>query len=165
MNPDEQAYFESIVKCIDDQLKVTSDWLGSDEAKEFFKQNQDEINQFFKDSDLNATIDELLEESDGDAEEFIKRFYQKGSQRGYDDIDRKLSYTPADTDALQHLIDYNYDLIKDVGWEFKSGLSLTLMNGALSGKNPLQLVQEIEKLPLTPINSNISVRTDRKSVV
>lgn len=163
MSSAESEYCNLLLGRIQDQLQKASDWLGSEEAEELYKQQQRYIDDFFEnfeDSELYDKLSEMVNSKDyKDIDDLLEKFYKMGSKLGYDDLKQKLNLTDADKKALQFIKDYNYDLIQDIDKETLEGIRTTIFDTALSGKGYTETAQRLEELPLTPITSRVSLRS------
>jgi len=154
----EQAYLTSIMQGLDNQVRNTRDWLLTEEAHDLFINRRHEIDEFFANSGIEESWNELINSNAKNSEEYVTRFYNEGAKRGYQDIHRTLSYTKADREALFHLKTYNFELIKDINQELVTGLRETISNGVAQGVTMPELRNAILKTPLEPINGKLNVK-------
>lgn len=158
LNNSELAYYRELINGLNNTIGVTVDWLATPEAKELYRKRQDEINAFFEDSGIEADWDTLITSNASNSEEYVNRFYQLGAAIGYSDINRKLSYTKADKEALFHLKKYNFDLVKDVNTELVKGIKKTITEAVAEGNGAEVTSRRLRELPLQPVG-NISLET------
>ena len=147
----EKDFLEDLIKNINRQLTATTRFLNSPEGKEYFKKIQKLKQEFFNDELLKQELDYIIQHSTDNVEQFINDFYETGAKIGYNDIKRRLNYTPADEQTLYHLTQYNFELVKNLNTELSYGIRRTIFEGAMEGKNPRQLIPAIEELPLKPL--------------
>lgn len=147
----EKDFLEDLIKNINRQLTATTRFLNSPEGKEYFKKIQKLKQEFFNDELLKQELDYIIQHSTDNVEQFINDFYETGAKIGYNDIKRRLNYTPADEQTLYHLTKYNFELVKNLNTELSYGIRRTIFEGAMEGKNPRQLIPIIEELPLKPL--------------
>ena len=133
--------------------------MGSAEYAELQHMNQQQIDAFFRNSGINERLDELIKFNASSSEEFIREFYRLGAEQGYDDIEQTLAYTIADEKALFFVSQYNFDLITNVNQELKDGIRKVVLESVAAGEGYQTTMRRLMKLPLEPINHNISVRT------
>lgn len=155
----ELEYLTSILLGFDRQLNVVAEYMGSTEYAELEFANQRQIDAFFHNSGINQRLEDLINFNASDSEQFINEFYRIGAELGYDDIQQTLAYTIADQEALFHVSKYNFDLITNVNQELKTGIKETIMNAVATGEGYTTTMRRLQELPLTPINTNISIRT------
>lgn len=155
----ELEYLTAILLGFDKQLGLMADFLGSGEYAELEYMNQMQIDAFFRNSGIEKRLNELINFNASDSERFIQEFYRIGAELGYEDIEQTLAYTIADTEALFHITNYNFDLITNVNQELKQGIKEVIFNAVAAGDGYQTTMRHLMELPLTPINNNISVRT------
>lgn len=155
----EKQYLQSISNGLDNQLLLMSEWLKTDEAAELFTQNRQEVNRFFRESGISNRLKELIQSNAEDSETFITQFYSMGSSLGYSSLHRDLVLTPADKEAAFFLKNYNFDLVKNVNDELRQGIKETVLECILAGDGPKVCASKLSELPLTPIKTNMSVKT------
>ena len=155
----ELEYLTSILLGFDRQLEIISQFMGSAEYAELQFMNQRQIDAFFKNSGITQRLDELINFNASDSEQFINEFYRLGAELGYEDIDQTLAYTLADQKALFTVVKYNFDLITNVNQELRNGIREVILNSVATGEGYQSTMRKLQELPLTPINTNISVKT------
>ena len=168
----EKQYLDDLIKSINQQLETTTKYLQTNEAKHYFREVQRAKDEFFADKNLEYELDYIVSRSFKHTDKFVKAFYEIGAKLGYKDIKRRLKYTPADENALAHLVRYNYELVRNLNNELAYGIKRTIFEGAARGQNPRELIPTIEKLPLKPLqiplkNGNfrtISTRTPAEMI-
>ena len=159
LSPGQAEYLATILLGLDRQLDLVSEWLGSEEFAELQRMNQAQIDAYFRTSGIRAKIDELINFNAANSEEFIQEFYRIGAELGYEDIEQVLAYTIADQEALFHLKNYNFGLIKNLNEELRQGIRNVIFQAVSEGHGYQTTMRNLMELPLTPINNNISVRT------
>ena len=155
----ELEYLTSIMLGLDKQLELVSQFLGSAEYAELQMMNQRQIDAFFRTSGITEKLDTLINFNAANSEQFIQEFYRIGAELGYDDIEQVLSYTIADKEALFNVANYNFNLVTNLNTELRNGIREVILNAVASGEGYQTTMRNLMELPLTPINSNISVRT------
>lgn len=159
LSQSELEYLTSILLGFERQLGLVAEYMGSSEYAELEFANQRQIDAFFNNSGINQRLDELINFNASDSEQFINEFYRIGAELGYDDIQQTLAYTLADQEALFNVTKYNFDLVTNVNQELKTGIKEVIFNAVASGEGYTTTMRRLQELPLTPINTNISIRT------
>lgn len=154
----EKKYLNHLLNNFDEQLIAVGEWYGSPEAKRWFRQHHDEITVFFEESGIREELQPILESTVEGSEAYIQQFYETGAKLGYSDLGAKLVFTEADKEALYYLKDYNFELIKDLNKELEIGIREVITQSVLEGNGYKETTRQLLELPLTPINSNISLR-------
>jgi len=147
----EQEYLRAILSGVDNQLMTTAEWLGTDEAKIFFRTRQAEINEFFENSGIMEELSTIINSNVSDSESLMRRFYQVGTALGYHDLHQRLVYSPADREALYTLTQYNFDLIRDVNVNIREGIRETLFGAVASGQGAEETTRQLLSLDLKPL--------------
>ncbi|MBQ6098969.1 MAG: hypothetical protein IJL02_03805 [Methanobrevibacter sp.] len=147
----EQEYLRRLLSGLDNQMLTAAEWLGTQEAKEFFNTRQSEIREFFQESGIRQQLRDIIDYNAKDSDDLIKKFYQVGSQLGYRDIHKKLLYTPADKKALYHVTQYNFDLIRDLNTQLFEGIQETIFNTVAAGNGADVTAREILNLGIKPL--------------
>ena len=147
----EQEYLRRLISGLDNQMLTTSEWLGTNEAKELFTTRQSEIREFFQESGIRNELQQIINSNAENSDDLIKKFYQVGSQLGYRDIHKKLLYTPADKKALFHVTRYNFDLIKDLNTQLFEGIQETIFNAVAAGQGADVTTRDILALGIKPL--------------
>lgn len=147
----EQAYLRQLSSGLDNQLLTVSEWLGTSEAKEFFRTKQSNINDFFKNSGIQKRLDEIINANVDNSESLIQRFYQIGTSLGYHDLRARIVYSPADREALYRLTKYNFDLIRDLNETLRGGIREVLFNAVAAGQGADETTRQILELGIKPL--------------
>ena len=159
----ETRYKNNILYGFDKQLKSTSEWLGTTEARDFFRQEKIDLHNFLKESELYKNLDKIIQSNASSSEQYVETFYKQGSKKGHKDIKRTLKFTKADEKALYYLKNYNFKLIRNVNNDLRYGLRRSLTRAVIEGKSIGELRKEILELPLTPIR-NFSPHTRARMI-
>lgn len=158
LTPSELEYLTSILLGYDRQLELLSEWMGSAEYAELQYMNRMQIDAFFQNSGIRERFNELINFNASTSEEFIQEFYRVGAELGYKDIEQTLAYTPADAEALYHVKEYNFELIRNVNNDLREQIRETIFQAVAEGEGYLATMRRLRELPLEPING-ISLRT------
>ena len=151
LTPEEQSYLDSIMSGLDEQLRIAGEWLASPEAAELAGATQQQIDAFFNNSGIRDQIDSLIEYNAQDSEEFIENFYKAGAALGYENIRQLLAYTIADKEALYHLKEYNFDLIRSLNEGLREGIREVMFTGVAGGEGYNVSMRRLRELPLQPL--------------
>lgn len=159
MSRAEQTYYNHIINSFNQQLELTNNYIGSKEFWDEYYQKYETIEEFIHNCSLNNNLNDFINNQDySDADEFIQSFYELGAELGYEDIDRTFAFTNADKQALYHLKQYNYDLIRDCNDELRQGIRNSLFQCMLRGDNPRTIRKEIEGLLDNKIRSRVPLK-------
>ena len=154
----ERQYLTYLLEGMDERLITVGEWYKSPEAKRYFRQHHDDLQNFFRDSGIREELQPLLEANVKDSAGYIEKFYKTGAELGYADLNRKLIFTEADKEALYFLKNYNFELIKNLNKELEDGIRNVITESVLEGKGYKETARLLLDLPLTPINANITLR-------
>lgn len=154
----EQKYLDTLSTSFDDQLIATGKWFASAEAKEWFRNNRNELRSFFTQSGIRDELEPIIERSVADSDAYLEQFYKTGLSLGYKDLHTKLVFTEMDKEALYHLKNYNFDLIRDLNKELQTGIKTVITESVLEGHGYQETASRLLELPLEPIKSNVSLR-------
>lgn len=154
----EQKYLDTLSTSFDDQLIATGKWFASAEAKEWFRNNRSELRSFFTQSGIRDELEPIIERSVADSDAYLEQFYKTGLSLGYKDLHTKLVFTEMDKEALYHLKNYNFDLIRDLNKELQTGIKTVITESVLEGHGYQETASRLLELPLEPIKSNVSLR-------
>ena len=147
----EQQYLRRLLSGLDNQMLTASEWLGSNEAKEFFRTRHDDIEEFFQESGIRNELQGIINSNVENSDDLIEKFYKVGSRLGYRDIRKKLLYTPADRKALYHVTQYNFELIRDLNTTLFEGIKETLFNAVAAGQGADVTTRDILALGIKPL--------------
>ncbi len=147
----EQQYLRRLLSGLDNQMLTVSEWLGTDEAKRFFRTRHDDIAEFFQESGIRNELQGIINSNVTNSDDFIEKFYKVGSRLGYSDIHKKLLYTPADREALYHVTQYNFELIRDLNTTLYEGIQETLFNAVAAGQGADVTTRDILALGIKPL--------------
>lgn len=158
LNRAELEYLTHLMEGMDERLIQAGEWYKSPEAKRYFRQHHDDLQNFFKESGIREELQPLLEANIKDSASYLERFYKVGAELGYGDLNRRLIFTEADKEALYFLKNYNFELIKNLNKELEDGIKRVITESVLEGKGYKETARLLLDLPLTPINANITLR-------
>lgn len=147
----EQQYLRELLNGLDNQMLSVSEWLGTDEAKRFFRTRHDDIADFFENSGIREELRTIINSNVENSEGLIQKFYQIGSHLGYSDLHKKVVYTIADKEALYHVTQYNFDLVRDLNTTLFEGIQETLFQAVAEGQGADVTARDILALGIKPL--------------
>lgn len=103
--------------------------------------------------DIAPDLNKIIQDAIPDIESFTKQFYDAGKAQGFSDLDVKAFTGVSDTNALFHLTNYNYDLIRNVNEDIVRGVRQRVWQGVARGRSNKEIERQIKKLPLEPISA------------
>lgn len=164
-NKDEISYLELLMWMIDEQLLAAMEEIESGEWFRKWRARRLVIDDFFENSGIRERWDEITQSAASSADEYVEQFYDIGRRAGYREIGQVLAYTAADKEALFHLKNYNFDLIKSLSADTRQSLRVALTESLAQGKDSAATARMIIDTPLQPIpGSNVSVRTRARMI-
>ena len=98
-------YYFYILNLIGDQINKSIDWLDSDEAEKYFKEESQYHHKVFQ--SLEDEWDSILEGKYPSVETLLDEVYRRGKAKGYTDMREHVRYTEADKLALEFVKNYN----------------------------------------------------------
>ena len=113
--------------------------------------HSDELKEFFNNSQFKEELNNIIESNVNSCEDFMKEFYNIGAMLGYKQLRRQMGLTPADSQALYFLTDYEFDLVRNLNTELCYGIRETIFNAVATGQSTQKTTQQLLELPLTPI--------------
>ena len=151
-------YYRLLNKTLKKNINDTIRWLDSGEAIKFFVQRQDRLQTFFDESNLRQSLSKNGESCYENAEELITTIYNDGALRGYRELRTDRVFTNRDKATLNHLLDYNYDLIKSVNSDHILNIRESLIIGAVEGRHPSVIAKDILETTNLPGVNGLSPR-------
>jgi len=175
----EKRYYNSLINGLDNLIKASTTFLKTNEYNSLRKiatkhkskiieksdnsffgpefRHSDELKELFQSSEFKEELDLIIESNVESCEDFMKEFYQVGAMLGYKQLRRQMGLTPADSQALYFLTDYEFDLVRNLNTELCYGIRETIFNAVATGQSTQKTTQQLLELPLTPIG-NVSPR-------
>lgn len=149
---EEIEYYNHIAEGFSKQIGLMGEWLQSDEAKKLMHEHWEDVRDYFENSGIQDSYDNLLKSNAESCDEFMDRFYNEGAKLGFKDIQRTLAFTRADEQALNFIRGVNYDYVMKVNADLASEIKPIIFNAIASGETYSKTIKAIRELPLTPIN-------------
>ncbi|MGB9979388.1 phage minor head protein [Methanobacterium sp.] len=103
--------------------------------------------------EIAPDLNKIIQDAIPDIESFTKQFYDAGKAQGFKDLDVKTFAGASDTNALFHLTNYNYDLIRNVNSDIVRDVRQRVWQGIARDQSPKEIARRIEKIPLEPIQA------------
>ena len=95
----------------------------------------------------NIDLDEIIERNSNRTSTVIKDTFNTGRSLGYNQINAPFKNTPADTEALEILQEYNTELTVSLDEEVGHAIKKTLVTGAVAGLATSQIIHELIQIP------------------
>jgi len=121
-----------------------------------------------KNTDLNfeylrqiyPDIDNIIQEAVPDIRTYTEKFYAAGKNAGFSDMGVKAFTGAADTNAMFHLTNYNFELIRKLTDDLASGVRQEVWQGVARDRGMKEIAKRIEKVPdLVPLQRGNRVWT------
>lgn len=140
----------------------------SDAINEIIQEQVDEYNHIINDPKLRKKLIEqlisreelltqfeektqqLLDEGYTNVEDIIREVYKYGKQQGLSALNQPtdaLLWGTGDKYALQHLLDYDMGLIKDVSEELRGHVADSIFQGVMQGESIPEITDRIKDIP------------------
>lgn len=140
-----EEFWKLIDELLNQHIVITSDLIK--EADKIELQRLDFLRESYK------QVEDMIWDSAPDVNKFTQQFYEIGKQNGFDNM-KVASFTgAADTNALYHLSNYNFDLIKNMNMDLRMEIRQRVWQGVARDQSPAQIARRIEKLPIEPIRA------------
>ena len=137
-------YYFYILNLIGDQINKSIDWLDSDEAEKYFKEESQYHHKVFQ--SLEDEWDSILEGKYPSVETLLDEVYRRGKAKGYTDMREHVRYTEADKLALEFVKNYNFDLIRRIDDDVRTEIKNKIISGFLAGDNPNLIAPKIQAI-------------------
>lgn len=163
----ERRYYNSLREGLDNLIKYSQNWIGSYEYTQLKKiarnttkaeppinsryRHSKELKEFFDSSDFKDELNNLIDENVESSSTFIEEFYMIGARLGYKQLRKGMNLSPADTEALYIIQQYNFDLIRNLNTELCVGIRETIFNAVATGQSTQTTKKQLLELPLEPL--------------
>ena len=144
----EAQYGRNIRDAFGETVDATWQWLQTEEASNFFFQQQGRLSTFFRESGINNEWNEIIERRATRGMDISTQIYEYARKLNVDD--NVLHYTPQERMTLNRLCDSSYELIKNVCNDEVRAIRQCLLRDYANGDNPRQT--SLRELQLEPIN-------------
>ena len=138
-----EEFWKLIDSLINQNVELNAEHVAAAKAKDL--QNYNFL------YDIAPDLNKIIQDAVPDIEAFTKQFYDTGKAQGFSDLDVKSFTGASDTNALFHLTNYNYDLIRNVNEDIVRGVRQRVWQGVARGRSNKEIERQIRKLPLQPI--------------
>lgn len=149
----QNTYLKFFADTFQANIDNTIVWWASDEAREFFQERQGRLTDFFKESGISDEWNNFAEERARTGADITEQIYKYAKEvQSERDI---IEYTQIEKDAINHLCDYSYELIKDVTEEQIKGIRDCLIQEYSEGRNSREsvILEKLEQVQLEPIHT------------
>lgn len=149
----ENAFLKLFADTFQMNIDNTIAWWVTDEAREFFQQRQGRLTDFFRESGISNEWSSFAEERAKMGADITEQIYNYA--REVQNESAIIEYTQIERDALNHLCDYTYELVKDVTEEQIQGIRDCLIQEYAEGRNSREsvLLEKLEQVQLEPIHT------------
>ncbi|WP_299523125.1 hypothetical protein [uncultured Methanobrevibacter sp.] len=147
-----QKYYNLISNLLDQQLSASRKWLSSREARTYYIGEVEYTREIFQ--ALDDEWEDILNQHYDSVEELIEQIYNTGKQKGYRDIQERLTFTNTDKKALDFLRQYNFHLIRKLSNDLRANVKNTITQGVIEGENPYSLANKIVGLGVKPLEGS-----------
>ncbi|RAP49668.1 MAG: hypothetical protein BZ138_07395 [Methanosphaera sp. rholeuAM270] len=139
---------EHIIGVFGELLDATWVWLQTEEAREYFYQQQEMFNIFIAESRIQDRWNDIITERAKKGVDITGQIYEYARQ--VNTPEGVVHFTPAEQKMFNQLCDYNYELIRNVGADEVRAIRKKLLEDAIEGVNPRRT--SLRELQLQPIN-------------
>ena len=162
-DPQVDEYYKTIINIINQQIKVTVNWLDTDDAKEYFYEETEYQKNIFQ--SLENEWDDILNDSYNNINELIETIYQKGKKKGYQDIKQKIRFTETDKLALAFAKNYNFELITKLDKDVRNQIKNKIIKGVIAGEHPSKIAPEILNVAEEQLEGSIFTPKRRATMI
>ncbi|MDO5849301.1 MAG: phage minor head protein [Methanobrevibacter sp.] len=163
LSSDDLEYSRHLMRMIDSTLSKYSQWINSNEAKEYFYNNIKLTEEVFE--AIDDELDEIVYDTSLSADEIIERMYRAGESRGYRDIRQARVFNDSSMYALEFLQDYNFDLIKRLSDDLRGSVRHHIFRGVAEGQSVYEVAKAIEESGLKPLEGMTLSATQRAKMI
>lgn len=138
---------ETLKKNLQDQIEAYIKVLETKEYRNARFKTQKQKQEFL--DTLHDKSKELLNQGYTDIDEIISTLYSQGRKEGLKDIGLydNIIWGNGDRYALQHLLDYDMSLIKNVSNDLRRQVSESIFEGVLTGQSIPEISRSIRDIP------------------
>ncbi|MDO5849291.1 MAG: phage minor head protein [Methanobrevibacter sp.] len=149
LSSDDLEYSRHLMRMIDSTLSKYSQWINSNEAKQYFYNSVKLTEEVFE--VIDDELDEIILDTCLSANEIIERMYRVGESRGYRDIRQARVFNDATKLSLKFLQDYNFDLIKRLSDDLRGSVRHHIFRGVAEGQSVYEVAKAIGESGLKPL--------------
>jgi hypothetical protein len=137
-------FWKLIDSLLDEHVSITKEHILA--ASKTTDLNYEYLRQIYPD------IDNLIQESIPDIQTYTEKFYSAGKTAGFTDMGVKAFTGAADTNAMFHLTNYNFGLIRKLTDDLADGVRREVWQGVARDRGMKEIAKRIEKVKdLQPI--------------
>lgn len=144
---------ETILGGFREAIDKTMEWWRTDEAGEYFQEQQYRLTEFFEQSGIAQEWQNIIESRASAGADIAEQIYEYARNLRLDgDV---IPYTEAERSAMNYLADSQYELIRDVTEEQVKGIREALVQDYAEGRNSAETVilEKLEQVQLQPIHT------------
>nr|WP_319372462.1 hypothetical protein [uncultured Methanobacterium sp.] len=147
-----EEFWKLIDSLLDEQVTITQEHVLA--ASKNTDLNFEYLRQIYPD------IDSIIQESVPDIRTYTEKFYSAGKTAGFSDMGVKAFTGAADTNAMFHLTNYNFELIRKLTDDLAAGVRQEVWQGVARDRGLKEIAKRIEKVPdLVPLQRGNRVWT------
>ena len=139
-------FWKLIDSLINQHITITKDHIL--EASKNSELKLEYLRQIYPD------INDIIHDATPDIQSYSEKFYNAGKKAGFDELGVKAFTGASDTNALFHLTNYNYDLIRNLTDDLARGVRQEIWQGVARDRGLKEIARRIEKVPdLQPLQN------------
>jgi len=147
-----EEFWKLIDSLLDEHVTITKKHVLA--AKKNTSLNFEYLRQIYPE------IDNIIQEAVPDIRTYTEKFYAAGKKAGFTDMGVKAFTGAADTNAMYHLTNYNFELIRNLTDDLAAGVRQEVWQGVARDRGLKEIAKRIEKVPdLVPLRRGNRVWT------
>lgn len=158
-----RKYYKELSRMIEGHYSKAAEWLASDEAKRYYKEEAIYKREAFERMDF--VLDDLVKNTKLSVDEIIQRIYDEGKKYGYRYLDQHLKYTQADKYAIKYARSYNYTLINSLSNDMRDTIKNEITKGVLTGRSISETRSEIYRKAKGRLDGSTFTPYERASMI
>ena len=162
-NPKVSVYYNEIINLIDQQIRVSVNWLETDGARDYFYGETKYKQEVFQ--SLEDEWDNILEDHYNSIDELIETIYHTGKQKGYSDIRQRIHFTDTDKEAIRIARSYNYHLITKLDNDTRHQIKNVITKGVIAGEHPSKIAPQILNVAEEQLEGSIFTPKQRATLI
>lgn len=133
-----ESFWKLIDSLLNQQITINKEHIL--EASKVSELKLDYLRQIYPD------VEDIIQETVPDIETYTKKFYSAGKEAGITNLGVKAFTGASDTNALFHLTNYNYELIRQLTDDLASGVRQEVWQGVARDRGLKEIAKRIEKV-------------------
>lgn len=151
-----KGYERLILREFEELTGVAIRYLSKQSAHRLFMDLKDAdessyADEWFKQSGLEKKLRGMVEPNEDGIYDLIQLSFTKGVQDGLHEIDKTFVMTKGYRKSLEHLVNYNFKLIKNTNTETIESIRKTITQAVATGEGHSATVKRLSKLDLEPV--------------